>query len=162
MNWRRSLWIVGLCIALGGGGRSLWGTLRSQRQAPREAETQWNYTLAPRSGSLSDFEEVLANAKIAGKPVMIDFFAEWCAACKELDRLTYVDPQVSDELNRFIRVKIDSTDQTELIDQVQKRFEVVGLPTLIFFSSRGELLRERMVMGFIPPGPFLKELKKIP
>jgi thiol:disulfide interchange protein len=133
----------------------------SEGRLEAQGASGWHYQLTPRAGTLGDFEELLANAKIAGKPVMIDFFAEWCAACKELERLTYVEPSVATELGRFIRVKVDSTDQTDLIDQIQKRFGVVGLPTLIFFSSRGELLADRTVMGFIPAEPFLGELKKV-
>lgn len=147
----------GLSIALGSGGQQ---TEAAPGQQP-EGIT-WQYTLTPKAGSLSDFDEVLANAKLAGKPVMVDFFADWCGACKELERLTYVEPRVWAELQRFIRVKVDSTEQTELIDQVQKRYGVQGLPTLIFFSSSGEWLPERLVMGFIPAEPFLGELKKVP
>ncbi|HZH03563.1 MAG TPA: cytochrome c biogenesis protein CcdA [Myxococcaceae bacterium] len=123
---------------------------------------RWHYTLRPDASSLSEFEGALEQARSQGRPVMIDFFAEWCAACKELERYTYVAPQVSSELGRFTNIKVDATDTTEVIDALQKRFDIVGLPTVVFFSSTGQVLTEPRVLGFMEAGPFLAELQKVP
>ncbi len=61
-------------------------------------------------------DAALARARAEHRPVMIDFFAEWCAACKELDRETYVAPGVVDEAERFVRIKVDGTNAVDPVD----------------------------------------------
>lgn len=109
----------------------------------------------------SPFEQALAQAKAENKPVMIDFFAEWCAACKELDRYTYVAEPVIGEASRFVNIKVDATNDTEAIQALQERFGVQGLPTVAFISSEGKLLEDPKVTGFLEPEQFLTELKKV-
>ncbi len=97
-----------------------------------------------------------------GRPVLIDFFAEWCAACKELDRHTYSDPSVIQEVNgRFLTVKIDGTNDREDVDALYQQFGVQALPTVAFISSDGEILDAPRVTGFLDPDKFLAELKKV-
>jgi thiol:disulfide interchange protein DsbD len=104
---------------------------------------------------------VLARARSEGRPVMIDFFAEWCAACKELDRETYPAPEVIEESGRFINVKVDATQSDDALDALMERFGVEGLPTVAFVSSKGELLRAPRVTGFLDPRSFIVEMKKV-
>jgi thiol:disulfide interchange protein DsbD len=93
--------------------------------------------------------------------VMIDFGAEWCAACKELERETYVAPQVVREASRFVNIKVDATNQDDAIDKLYERFGIQGLPTVAFISSSGEILRDPRVTGFVEPGRFVAELRKV-
>jgi thiol:disulfide interchange protein DsbD len=92
---------------------------------------------------------------------MIDFFAEWCAACKELDRATYVAPQVVAESERFVRIKVDGTNGQDALDALYQRFGVEGLPTVAFVSSRGEILQKPRVLGFLGPEEFLEEMRRV-
>jgi thiol:disulfide interchange protein DsbD len=92
---------------------------------------------------------------------MIDFYADWCAACKELDRETYPALEVITESSRFLNIKIDATNSEDALDMLMDRFGVQGLPTVAFISSSGEILKDPRVTGFLEPQPFASELKKV-
>lgn len=132
--------------------------------APPQAPTfTWHAVLPPPQAPFSQdsFEQVLAKARSEGRPVLIDFFAEWCAACKELDRETYPAPEVISATERFINVKIDATHSDEALDALMERFGVEGLPTVAFISSEGQVLSAPRVTGFLEPRAFIAELEKV-
>jgi thioredoxin:protein disulfide reductase len=141
---------------------ALWVSLgwAAPAQAP---EFEWHAVLPSKGGSFApeSFEEMLARARSEGRPVMIDFFAEWCAACKELDRETYPAPEVIEEAERFVNVKIDATHGDDALDALMERFGVEGLPTVAFVSSTGEILPKPRVTGFLAPRPFLEVMKTV-
>lgn len=110
----------------------------------------------------SDYEAALAEARASGKPVMIDFFAEWCAACKELDKYTYSDGEVLAELDRFVSVKIDGTVENDAIWKLYDEYDVKGLPTVVFIGGDGEVLEKPRVTGFVEPAPFRALLEQVP
>jgi thiol:disulfide interchange protein DsbD len=130
------------------------------QQPPKVPEVEWalRYNGA---GALTPFDQALAQAKLSGRPVMIDFFAEWCAACKELDRETYVAPKVADEAKRFVAIKVDATDSTDALDALFERFGVKGLPTVAFVGSDGQILPSPRVTGFMEPAAFLGQLRQV-
>lgn len=143
--------------------------------APTESATQpggtpgshgdfhWALTFkAEQAKSAEPFEAVLAEAKKSCRPVMIDFFADWCAACKELDTHTYVANDVKTEAERFISVKVDGTEDHAVLDTLYERFGIQGLPTVAFVDGRGEVLKAPRVTGFLPPEKFLAEMQKVP
>ncbi len=102
-----------------------------------------------------------AEAKAAGKPVMIDFWATWCVYCKKLDKLVWNVPAVVAESQRFVTIKIDATapDDDEMT-AIKEEFQVPGLPRVIFIDSRGEVLLGRSV-GFKPADEMLEIMKSI-
>jgi thiol:disulfide interchange protein DsbD len=100
----------------------------------------WNLRYAGEGTKPEPVDAALVRARAEGKPVMIDFFAEWCAACKELDRETYVAPSVVAEAERFVRIKVDGTNAQDPVDVLYQRFGVNGLPTVAFVSSSGKVL----------------------
>jgi thiol:disulfide interchange protein DsbD len=147
--------VVLLCLAVLLRG----GTL----DAPRASDStlRWELTWDGAPAQPSPVDRALAAARASGKPVMIDFFAEWCAACKELDRATYVAPQVVAESQRFVRIKVDGTNGQDSLDALYQRFGIEGLPTVAFVSSRGEILQQPRVMGFLGPEEFLEEMRRV-
>lgn len=111
--------------------------------------------------AVARFDEAVAAAKKDCKPVMVDFFAEWCVACKELDHKTYPDAAVRQEALRFSSVKIDATNESDALNELQKRFHVVGLPTIVFIDGRGNVLEEPRVTGFKEAPEYAELMKRV-
>lgn len=104
----------------------------------------------------------LAAARAANKPVVIDFYADWCLPCKELDEKTFTDPAIAAELNRFVRVKADLTapdDATTV--RLTKEYAILGVPTLVFLDANGQENKAVRLTGFEPPAKFLARLKQV-
>ncbi len=116
---------------------------------------------ADKQGSPEAFDVALAKAKADCKPVMIDFFADWCAACKELDQHTYVAKDVVAESQRFVTIKVDGTNDHDITDKLYEKFGVKGLPTVAFVSPTGDVLDKPRVTGFLNPEQFLTEMQKV-
>jgi len=94
------------------------------------------------------------------RPMIVDFTAAWCGACKELDKATFSAAPVGAELGRFVAVRVDATnDEDPKVGAALQRFGVRGLPTVVIFDSRGkEALR---YTDFVPPEPFLASIKAV-
>lgn len=101
------------------------------------------------------FDEIMASAKKAGMPVMIDFFATWCGPCKLLEKTTYADPSVTAFSNKFVNAKFD-VEKGEGIE-LAKRFKIMNYPTILFLKSNGEEI-DRLI-GYLPPKEFLQVMK---
>lgn len=103
----------------------------------------------------------LARARAEGRPVMIDFTADWCAACKELDKHTYTDARVRSEAARFVSLKLDATTIDDAMQALFDKYAVVGLPTVLFIDSSGAVLPRPRVTGFIPPDRFVTLMAEV-
>ncbi|MFH1279948.1 MAG: protein-disulfide reductase DsbD [Candidatus Eisenbacteria bacterium] len=108
-----------------------------------------------------DHDEALERAAAEGRPVMIDFTADWCAACKELEHYTYTDPSVIDQSRRFEMVMIDATRSTDEVNRLRDLYGVRGLPTVVFIGSDGERIEGHTVTGFVEAEPFLQLMKSV-
>jgi thiol:disulfide interchange protein DsbD len=120
--------------------------------------------MAPDAGVdwLHDEPEALARAGEEGKPLIIDFTAEWCVACKELEAFTFSDPDVQAELNaRFVSAKIDCTEKTEEVERLFDKYGVRGLPTIVFYDSQGNLVEDERIIGFKDKDEMLEILRGI-
>jgi thiol:disulfide interchange protein DsbD len=106
------------------------------------------------SSDKKGFEE----AGVSGKPVVIDFYATWCAACRELEEKTWPDESIQNLLPAFITVKIDLSRSGSETTAAQKRYDIVGMPTVIVFSPLGKEL-DRFT-GFKPPDEVAAILRK--
>jgi thiol:disulfide interchange protein DsbD len=106
-------------------------------------------------------DPAVERARRESRPVMIDFGAEWCQACKELERITYVDPRVVTEAQRFVAVKLDATEIDGEMQKLFDRYHIVGLPTVIFIDSTGTVLASPRVTGFVAADRFAELMAKV-
>ena len=94
-----------------------------------------------------DEVEGLEIAKREDKLVMLDFYASWCAACKELDHKTYADPEVAAKLDDYVSVKLDFTRSSETTEALTEKYQIPGLPVVIFMDANGTVLKR--FTGFV-------------
>jgi thiol:disulfide interchange protein DsbD len=104
-------------------------------------------------------DAALTAATAAGKPVMIDFYADWCAGCVELDEKTFSDARVAAALQKFALFKADNTKASPALQGVLGRFEIKGLPTVVFLGPDGQEVRQARLEEFEPPAKFVKRVE---
>lgn len=108
--------------------------------------------------TLADLDAQLLEAKAQNQFVMLDLFAEWCVACKEFEHITFADGGVKSEMAKIRLLRIDVTKATEQDQQVLDKFQVLGLPTLLFFAPNGSELTTSRITGFMGPAEFKAHL----
>ncbi|EOX4805409.1 protein-disulfide reductase DsbD [Vibrio alginolyticus] len=123
-------------------------------------QTQQATVSFTRIANVADLEEQLALAKAAGKPVMLDFYADWCVACKEFEKYTFHDPSVEAKLQDFILLQADVTKNQVQDIELLKHMSVLGLPTIEFWDASGEHVSNARLTGFMQAEPFLEHIKQ--
>ncbi len=103
---------------------------------------------------------ILEEARISGQAVILDFYADWCIPCHELDQFTYSDPRVVKVLQHFRKIKVDATsaDADETHDAIL-RFDVFGVPTIIFLDGNGLEVPSLRMNGFVGPEEFVNAVR---
>ncbi len=110
----------------------------------------------------ADLDREIAAASAAGKPLMLDFYADWCVSCKEMERYTFPEPEVIAAMEQFIVVQADVTaNDAEDKALMQQRFGIPGPPAMLFFDASGEELRGYRLVGFVPAQEFAAHLNEI-
>lgn len=109
---------------------------------------------------IKNLEELNAALQKATKPVMVDFYADWCVNCVEFEQFTFSDPRVKEKLSRLELVKIDVTHNSMDDKALQKHFTIYGPPAILFFKDGKELSELRLV-GYKNADDFLAHLEKV-
>jgi thiol:disulfide interchange protein DsbD len=104
--------------------------------------------------TVADLEQAVAAASDRGQPVMLDFYADWCVSCKEMEKYTFSDPQVQAELEDVVLLQADVTANDADDQALLKHFRIFGPPSIIFFGPDGEERRPYQVVGFMPAEEF--------
>lgn len=104
-------------------------------------------------------EAVLQQAVAERKPVIIDFYADWCLPCKELEANTFSDPRVAQAFEGVVALKADLTrDDSPAVQELKKQFGIVGVPTIVFLDGSGQEQKSLRLVQFEPPDAFLKRM----
>lgn len=108
--------------------------------------------------NLAELNEKIKLAK--GKAVMLDFYADWCVACKELEQTTFADATVADALKNTVLLQIDMTDNTMDDTVLLKHFELFGPPAILFFDATGHEIKGKRVIGYQTAAKFLAHISE--
>ncbi|ULG67821.1 protein-disulfide reductase DsbD [Marinobacterium sediminicola] len=109
----------------------------------------------------SDLDRLLVQAKQQGQPVMLDFYADWCISCVELEYVTFSDASVQQSLAPFKLIKLDVTANDEEAKALYRRFSIIGPPALIFYDASGQVRPELTLIGVIDPADFVAQVGRV-
>ncbi|MCF6288336.1 MAG: protein-disulfide reductase DsbD [Proteobacteria bacterium] len=108
--------------------------------------------------SVAELEQAITNSN---KPVLLDFYADWCADCIQMERVTYSDPIVQATLDKFLVLKADVTQQNDADKALMKKFQIIGPPATLFFGIDNQLIKQYSFFGFKNAEDFVQHLNKI-
>ena len=102
-----------------------------------------------------------ALAQLNGKPALLDFYADWCVSCIEMEKLTFVDPAVREKMGQAVLLQVDVTANDADDKAMLKRFQLFGPPGIIMFNPQGQEIAQSRVIGFQNASTFLTSLRKL-
>lgn len=164
-NWQKLFRGLGLVILIYGiilmvgavlGNSDPLRPLEGTRLSAKKAKLPFVVTT-----TMAQLDEQLAAAKQSGKPVMLDFYADWCVSCVAMDRNVFSQPQIWKQLSGMTLLKVDITKNNEFDQALLKRFNVVAPPTILFFNGNGQELADVRIVGGLSADDFLNHLQKI-
>jgi thiol:disulfide interchange protein DsbD len=101
-----------------------------------------------------------AHASKCGVPLIIDMWAEWCEACKKMDKTTFADARVQQALRGWAPMKFDLTEENDANSAIQEKYEIQSLPTLVLVPKTGDISKKEQIMGYITASELLDRLAK--
>ena len=107
--------------------------------------------------NLTELNTLLAASQ--GKPVMLDFYADWCTSCKVMEATTFQEPAIKQALKKWLVIKVDVTQNTAAQQELLKAYHVIAPPTFIFIDMKGQELAEDRLVGEISSDVLLKQLE---
>ncbi|HEY5717019.1 MAG TPA: protein-disulfide reductase DsbD [Motiliproteus sp.] len=109
-----------------------------------EADTMPRFTTVT---SLEELQPILDQSQASGTPVMLDFYADWCVSCKELETFVFADAGVQEQLGRFALVRVDVTAHDDAAKALYQQYSLIGPPALIFYDVAGTLQTQKTIIG---------------
>jgi len=106
--------------------------------------------------SIKELDNLLAKNK--GKKVMLDFYADWCTSCKELEEVTFSDTLVKAKMDKYVLIQADLTKNSDENKALSKKYGVFGPPAILFFDKDSKLLKAKTIVGFMEPDEFLSKI----
>ncbi len=144
--------VAGIAYLIGAlsGAKDIFQPLSGLGQASGNAAPgpATNEPLFKRVSTGADLDAAIKAAVLAGKPVLLDFYADWCVSCKEMERFTFADAKVKQRLGGMIKVQVDVTANNAEHQALLKRFRLFGPPGIIFFDKKGNEINGLRVIGF--------------
>jgi len=147
--------IAGTLLMIGGSfgiaGSAFFGPTRGPADHEAASGVHWEI----------DLDKGLSLARDQKKPAIIDFYADWCIACKELDKTVFSDPAVRAELSRFVCIRQDLTIENDRTKQIARDYGLRGIPVIELYATSGERLMGERIVGAVTSERFLSVLQKI-
>lgn len=148
LGWVAVLWAITLCIGLSMGSRSVLH--------PLSVTSSSEHIQFKRIHSLNELKDILAHTD---KPVLLDFYADWCISCIEMEKFTFTDAKVQGLMHQMRLLQVDVTKNTAQDRELLKAFKLFGPPGIIFFNANGQEKNVR-VIGFQNAERFTQSLEK--
>ena len=117
--------------------------------------------IAPKFEHVATLKALETRIAAAGRPVMLDFYADWCVSCKEMEAFTFSDPAVAQRMAQMLLLQVDVTRNSTEDRAILKRFKLFGPPGIIFFDASGRELENGRVIGFQPAEEFVRSLDAV-
>jgi len=152
-GWRRTWKALGVAS----GGRDVMKPLAALRGGGAAEAPKVPFQ---RLETPTELDRAVAAANAAGKPVLFDFYADWCVECKRMERNTFTDAGVRAALSDYVLLKVDVTAQDDDDVALQRRFGIVGPPATLFFHCGTDERREHRLVGYEDPAPFAERLRR--
>jgi thiol:disulfide interchange protein DsbD len=147
------------CILIGAGFVAV--SLLDARKLILKTSTSSNEALALNSQWQKYTPELVVQAQQQGRPVIIDFWADWCAACHQLESETFSNSRVQMLGTEFVKLKFDATKSSPELDQLKSKYGIVGLPTLVFISRSGQWQEDLTLTEFEAAPAFSSRMQKL-
>jgi thiol:disulfide interchange protein DsbD len=167
-GWRRLWKSLGLVLLLLGtieiigatsGGDNWMKPLKNVRSGGPVATVE--HVTFQRIKSLADLETAVARVNQAGKPAMLDFYADWCVECVRMERNTFGEPEIQALFGQLQPLQADVTANDETDQALMSEYGIIGPPAILFFDRHGKELRGFRLVGYFEPDEFAEHLKKV-
>jgi thioredoxin:protein disulfide reductase len=161
-----ALWSVAMIGGALSGGDSVLMPLRHLARSSvgglplASAEAASRATQAPSFERITTVAQLDAALASSDRPVMLDFYADWCVACKEMEHLTFSDPAIAPRLRNARLLQADVTANSAEAKALLKRFQLFGPPGILFFDPQGKELAAARTIGFLPADEFAQRLDR--
>ena len=161
-----ALWSAAMIGGALSGGDSVLMPLRHLARNPAGTLPIASAEAASRPGQAPAFERITTVAQLdaalaaSDRPVMLDFYADWCVACKEMEHLTFSDPAIAARLRNARLLQADVTANSADAKALLKRFQLFGPPGIVFFDPQGQELAAARTIGFLPADEFAQRLDR--
>ncbi|MGO1767945.1 MAG: protein-disulfide reductase DsbD [Advenella sp.] len=150
-------WALLLLVGLATGSRDPLSPLKGIAQV--NGAVQQSTVAKVRFERVRSLDELEARIAAAGKPVMLDFYADWCISCHEMEKFTFSDGRVAGAMNSMLVLQADVTANNEQDRELLKRFRLFGPPGIIFFDRNGQEMTDNRVVGFQKADKFMEKLQ---
>jgi thiol:disulfide interchange protein DsbD len=158
--------VYGVVLMLGvfSGGDNMWQPLQHLRFAggamPGTVAGSEQHLEFKRIKGVEGFNAALAEARQQGKPVMLDFYADWCVECIRMEKTTFANPAVQQSLGNVVALQADVTDNDAEDKALLKHFGLIGPPAILFFDAGGREQRNFRIVGYKDSGEFTAHLER--
>lgn len=150
--------LVGVLVGGGNALRPLAGLTAAPTNAASNASVESPFT---RVDDLADLRAALDNARAEGRPAVVDFYADWCVECVQMEHGLFADPAVRDALSSVTALQVDVTAYDGADRALMRAFDVFGPPTVLFFHAGGDEAADQRLIGRIDTAGFIQRLDRL-